>query len=658
MSLVKRALRLSLAAIIVASGLTVVAPLSSASAAGLDVCASGCGYTTIQAAITAASSGDTISVAAGTYTEQLVIDKNLTLIGAGASTTIIQAPGSLVLDVYNRYTIVLFYGSVTTEFSGFTVAGPGANLNFGIAVRGGATANIYDNVIKDIRDSSSLGAQRVKALIVDGSSTATITNNTIIGYQKEAINVWASSATITGNTITGDGPITTIAQNGIVITTGSTATVTNNTVTGNAYDGPTWTAVGILAMSAGSGVIIQGNTVTGNSANIYAWNSNGIQIKDNQVSDSSPVDQTLVAGITVGVGLGIGTPPLTGVTISGNTVQNNLSGGVSRGDGIDLYGLDGATVSGNTINGAYNDGIWIGASGNIAFTNNHFSGNGLLSANTEAAAIDFGSDGSLNPLGGFTVHNNTFSGNRNAIWNYDPGVVDAINNWWGDASGPGVLPNVAVTPWCTDACLTNNADLRSLSLSSGTLSPAFSPAITSYTASVPNSVSSVTCNYYVESLGAVVASPIGLSYNLVEGDNVITFTVTSTDEMTVKTYTITVTRAAVEIPKTPVSSTQVSKKAIEFVSGATFLTKSMRKALRKSVAVAGASATFVITGSAGRLSGVSETYVRNLAKKRANVVKAYLIKLGVSKSAITVKIKIYRVGVTPKTKILSRYLIF
>ena len=66
---------------------------AAAHAATLSVCPSGCAYAHIQDAINAASAGDTISIGAGTYAEHLDIEKNLTLLGARAQTTVIELIG-------------------------------------------------------------------------------------------------------------------------------------------------------------------------------------------------------------------------------------------------------------------------------------------------------------------------------------------------------------------------------------------------------------------------------------------------------------------------------------------------------------------------------------------------------------------------------------
>ena len=86
-----------------------------------------------------------------------------------------------------------------------------------------------------------------------------------------------------------------------------------------------------------------------------------------------------------------------------------------------------------------------------------------------------------------------------------------------------------------------DADLTSLSLSSGTLSPAFDPAVLAYSASVGSDTNAVTVA--AGTFPGATAVITGGS-NLVVGSNVITITVTAGDGTTVKTYTVTVDRAA------------------------------------------------------------------------------------------------------------------
>ncbi len=99
--------------------------------------------------------------------------------------------------------------------------------------------------------------------------------------------------------------------------------------------------------------------------------------------------------------------------------------------------------------------------------------------------------------------------------------------------------------------LSSNANLSSLVLNTGTLSPAFTPATTSYAVSYVTSVSSIVVTPAVEESNAAVkvrknnaivadeATPTAI--NLDAGDNTITVEVTAQDG-TVKTYTITATR--------------------------------------------------------------------------------------------------------------------
>ena len=99
----------------------------------------------------------------------------------------------------------------------------------------------------------------------------------------------------------------------------------------------------------------------------------------------------------------------------------------------------------------------------------------------------------------------------------------------------------------------DNADLDGLTISPGTLSPAFSSSVITYAASVGNSVTEVTLTPTASHGSATitvnnsttVASGAGYTAdNLNVGTNTLTVTVTAQDSVTTKTYTVTLTRAA------------------------------------------------------------------------------------------------------------------
>ena len=165
----------------------------------------------------------------------------------------------------------------------------------------------------------------------------------------------------------------------------------------------------------------------------------------------------------------------------------------------------------------------------------------------------------------------------------------------------------------------DDATLRALSLSGVSLSPAFAPATTTYTASVANSVSSTTVtatpNHASASVritgGGTSADDEPLPVNLGVGDTVITVWVTAEDG-TVKSYTVTVTRAAAQT----LQSNDATLRALSlsgvtlsrtFASGTTTYTANVANSVSSTTVTATtnhASASAVITpGDASGASG-------------------------------------------------------
>ncbi len=93
----------------------------------------------------------------------------------------------------------------------------------------------------------------------------------------------------------------------------------------------------------------------------------------------------------------------------------------------------------------------------------------------------------------------------------------------------------------SDASKSDNANLKSLSLSNGKLSPSFSASRTSYTATVANSVTQ--CRVYATASDSGAKVSVSGDSSLKVGKNTRTVTVTAPSGAQ-KTYTITITRLA------------------------------------------------------------------------------------------------------------------
>ena len=220
-------------------------------------------HDTIQSAVDAASSGDTILVGDGTYTENVVVDKALTIQsenGAGSTTVQAARPD---LDVF-RVT------SNNTNIVGFTVQGATENERAGICFEGNNSNNL-----------------------ADCSASANVVSGNAYGI----CLYYCNTSSLVGNTVNSN-------MSGILV-----ARSTHNTLTDNTADLNTHSGIAIFSSFH--------NTLTDNTADL---NHDGINICDS--SDNTLNGNTV--GSNIDNGILISYSPSN--TFNGNTSLNNNTG--------------------------------------------------------------------------------------------------------------------------------------------------------------------------------------------------------------------------------------------------------------------------------------------------------------------------------------------
>jgi len=207
-------------------------------------------YPTIQAAVDAAIAGDIILVASGTYYENMVIAKSLTLKGAGSDITIIDGGGKgtgveITADNVN--------------INGFTIrnSGDGIHLHMcnGATVSDNKiTLNKNDGIWIETSNSNTIRGNTITSnnlcgIFMEDSSGNTISNNAITSNVYEGVYLYDSSDnTVSGNTIT-------LHDNWAAISLESSSgnTISNNTMLSNRF--------GISLYEDSNGNTIVGNTI-------------------------------------------------------------------------------------------------------------------------------------------------------------------------------------------------------------------------------------------------------------------------------------------------------------------------------------------------------------------------------------------------------------
>ncbi len=426
-----RTVRAALACAVLAGCLAAAGPAF----AKKTVCSSGCTYSSIQSAISAASEGATISIAKGTYVENLVVNKPVTLMGSGAGTVIEPATSKPVCEggslCGGTASNVILVEADNVTISRLKVEGDNPGLTSGVVV-GGKDIDARNGIITNHLAGKYNGLTVSKVTVADvylrgmyASSGGTFDFN-----HDTVENVQAEEQSIAMFAFEGSGRME-----------DNKVTAANDAISANWSKGISF--IGNKVTKSGSGVHTDNNGGSGGSADL---------IKGNKVSECK----------ANGYGVFVFAPYVS-ATVEGNKVSGCAVGLAAYGSQVSGQGptftankVDGtgATVTEGSTYGAYITTDLLGFEfGDVSATlsNNTIEnfGTGVLVTQTSPTAGDK-AGGQASVSGANNVIKDNGTGAKG-----EPGTsVSLANNWWGCKQGPNNSPKcdsatgtVSYTPW-------------------------------------------------------------------------------------------------------------------------------------------------------------------------------------------------------------------
>jgi parallel beta-helix repeat protein len=306
-------------------------------------------YTTIQAAVSAATSGATIQVCPANYAEQVTIATPLTLKGVTNTTgntgaAVVTIPNNTFSGVYTQ--IVINATGVTLTDIGVdgtnSLSGCSSATLTGIMFDSGSSGSLKDVVARNHNISNGSGGYcgTGTPIYANGATSVTITDSSIRNFDATGIYLTATSAaTVKTTTVSPIGP-----GSNCIYANAETVVVSNNSVAGCSY--------GLYVTSTTQGTV-SGNTVHGGVngvTGIFCFPvCTGLTVSGNLVFDTftglSMKTSGEVGGVTFEKNDINGTTNAVYLFLQpGNTVSNNTITDAQTG----VNGASGNTISGNT----------------------------------------------------------------------------------------------------------------------------------------------------------------------------------------------------------------------------------------------------------------------------------------------------------------------
>ncbi len=343
-------------------------------------------YTSIQAAVDAAEAGDTILVYSGSYTENVDVNRELTIISQSGN------PEDTVVQALNMDDYVFNVTANNVTINGFKVC---RSSSHGIRLYGVQHSNVSDNEVFGNNFGISL----------DSSSYNTLSNNNASSNYIEGIGLVYSDNNLLGNNLASGNFMDDIRLHNS----------DNNTLTGNSVKK---SDVGITLGFSNNNTLSNNNGLENHDSTIHLYSSTNNTLSNNSAS--------------------VGFTHIYLFNSRNNTLSNNTAKDIV--DAIRLFNSDSNTLTGNIASASSGGfGFYLESSNTNILTGN-------IVSNTESPSTGDGIylNNSIDNL----IYNNYFNKTRNAydngknIWNITKTEGTNIvggpflgGNYWSDYAG-------------------------------------------------------------------------------------------------------------------------------------------------------------------------------------------------------------------------------